>query len=414
VSLANSETSAALSLLNAKAVRERAHRMLAIGLDEKLPNFRIHLDRMDSVVELVLETTRKAYPSFAVPFHSRWRHFVLNNDNRWADIAGRTKWPDRAARARAEFDLAIVSVFLDAGAGPTWRYHDPKTGLAIGRSEGLGLASLAMFERGGFSADPRAPLRADAEVLANLSVADLRRGLQVSDTNPLVGLEGRADLLRRLGALAASKPDVFGRLDKPRPGGLYDRLAMLAEDMSLRAPKILSELLRQLGPIWPSRLTLGGIALGDCWKHPALTTDDATSGLMPLHKLSQWLAYSLIEPLQTAGIRVDDIDGLTGLAEYRNGGLFVDGGVLTFRDQADARREHEVASSLVVEWRALTVALLDRVAEGMRQRLGVDATSLALAKVLEGGTWAAGRRLARERRTDASPPVKVISDGTVF
>ena len=414
MSLANPETSAALSLLNAKAVRERAHRMLAIGLDDKLPNFRIHLDRMDSVVELVLETTRKAYPSFAVPFHSRWRHFVLNNDNRWADIAGQTKWPDRAARARTEFDLAIVSVFLDAGAGPTWRYHDPKTGLAIGRSEGLGLASLAMFESGAFSANPREPLRADTEVLANLTVADLRRGLQVSDTNPLVGLEGRADLLRRLGALVASKPDVFGHLDKPRPGGLYDRLAMLAENMSLPAPKILSELLQQLGPIWPSRLTLGGIALGDCWKHPALTTDDATSGLMPLHKLSQWLAYSLIEPLQTAGIRVDDIDGLTGLAEYRNGGLFIDGGVLTFRDQADTRREHEVASPLVVEWRALTVALLDRVAEGMRQRLGLDATSLPLAKVLEGGTWAAGRRLARERRTDASPPVRVISDGTVF
>ena len=412
--LANPETSAALSLLNASAVRERAHRMLAIGLEDKLPNFRIHLDRIDSVVDLVLETTRKAYPSFEVPFHSRWRHFVTNNDNRWTDIADQTKWPDRAARARAEFDLAIVSVFLDAGAGPTWRYRDPRTGLAIGRSEGLGLASLAMFASGAFSANPLQPLRADADVLANLTVADLKRGLQVSDGNPLVGLEGRVDLLRRLGALVASKPDVFGRLDAPRPGGLFDRLAMLADDTRLPAPMILSELLQQLGSIWPSRLTLGGIALGDCWKHPALTTMDATSGLMPLHKLSQWLAYSLIEPLQTAGIRVTDIDGLTGLAEYRNGGLFIDAGVLAFRDAEDARREHQVASPLVVEWRALTVALLDRVADGMRQRLGLDATSLPLAKILEGGTWAAGRRLARERRTDASPPVKVISDGTVF
>jgi hypothetical protein len=414
VSLADPETSAALTLLNARAVRERAHRMFAIGLDGKLPNFRIHLDRMDSAVELVLETTRKAYPSLDVPFHSRWRHFVTNNVNRWADIAERTEWPDAAARARAEFDLAIVSVFLDAGAGPTWRYHDPKTGLAIGRSEGLGLASLAMFESGAFSANPRNPLRADADILANLSVADLKRGLQVSETNPLVGLEGRVDLLRRLGALVASRPDVFGRHDTPRPGGLFDRLVMQADSRQLPAPTILSELLQQLGPIWPSRLTLGGIALGDCWKHPALMTNDATSGLMPLHKLSQWLAYSLIEPLQTAGIRVTDIDGLTGLAEYRNGGLFIDAGVLAFRDAQDAAREHEVASALVVEWRALTVALLDRVADGIRQRLGLDATSLPLAKVLEGGTWAAGRRLARERRIDASPPVKVISDGTVF
>jgi hypothetical protein len=410
VSLANLETSAALSLLNAKAVRERAHRMLAIGLEDRLPNFRMHLDRMDSTVDLVLETTRKAYPSLEVPFHSRWRHF----GNRWAKLAGQTRWPDRAARARAEFDLAIVSVFLDAGAGPAWRYHDPETGSDVGRSEGLGLASLAMFAAGAFSADPREPLRVDAAVLANFSVADLERGMQVSHANPLVGIDGRADLLRRLGTLVASKPDVFGSRDTPRPGGLFDRFAMLADDLGLPAPTILSELLQRLGPIWPSRLTLGGIALGDCWKHPALTTSDATSGLMPLHKLSQWLAYSLIEPLQTAGIGVTDIDGLTGLAEYRNGGLFVDNGVLTFRDPEDAQREHEVASSLVVEWRALTVALLDRVGDGLRQRLNLDATSLPLAKVLEGGTWAAGRLLARQRRADVSPPVKVISNGTVF
>jgi Protein of unknown function (DUF1688) len=414
VSLADLETSAALSLLSAKAVRERAHRMLAIGLEDRLPNFRIHLDRMDSAVDLVLETTRKAYPSFDVPFHSRWRHFVTNGDNRWADIADRTKWSDRAARARAEFDLAIVSVLLDAGAGPSWRYRDPETGSAIGRSEGLGLASLAMFAGGAFSADPLWPLRVDAGVLANLGVADLERGMQVSDVNPLVGLDGRADLLRRLGRLVAFKPEIFGSHDTPRPGGLFDRLAMQADGGSLPASTILAELLQQLGPVWPSRLTLGGIALGDCWKHPAMTTADATSGLVPLHKLSQWLAYSLIEPLQTAGIDVIDIDGLTGLAEYRNGGLFIDTGVLTFRDRDAVQQVHEVASPLVVEWRALTVALLDRVADGLRHRLGRDATSMPLAKILEGGTWAAGRLLARERRADASPPVKVMSDGTVF
>ena len=414
MSLANLETSAALSLLNAKAVRERAHRMLAIGLEGKLPNFRIQVDRMDRVVDLVLETTRKAYPSLDVPFHSRWRHFVTNGDNRWAAVADQTKWPDRATRARAEFDLAIVSVFLDAGAGPSWRYRDPKTGSALGRSEGLGLASLAMFTNGAFSADPREPLRVDAGVLANFTVADLERGMQVSNVNPLVAVEGRVDLLRRLGTLVASKPEIFGNLDTPRPGGLFDRLAVLADGQELPAPTILTELLQQLGPIWPSRLTLGGIALGDCWTHPMLTTADATNGLVPLHKLSQWLAYSLIEPLQTAGINVTDIDGLTGLAEYRNGGLFVDTGVLAFRDAEAAQREHDVASPLVVEWRALTVALLDRVADVARLRLGLDATVMPLAKILEGGTWAAGRLLARERRAGASPPVKIISDGTVF
>jgi hypothetical protein len=414
MSFVSPETSAALSLLNAGAVRERAHLMLATGLEDRLPNFRIHLDRMASAVDLVLETTSRAYPSFDVPFHSRWRHFVINDDDRWATQSNNTVWPDRPARARAEFDLAIVSVFLDAGAGPSWRYQDQKTGLAIGRSEGLGLASLAMFVGGGFSANPQQPLRADANILARLAVADLQNALQVSPTNPLVGIEGRADLLRRLGTLVASKPAIFGNHDTPRPGGLFDRLASLAKNGQLPAPVILSELLQQFGPIWPSRLTLGGIALGDCWKHPSLVTADVTNGLVPLHKLSQWLAYSLIEPLQRAGITVTDIDGLTGLAEYRNGGLLIDIGVLTFRDADATRYEHDVASPVVVEWRALTVALLDRIAEGVRQRLQLDSASLPLAKVLEGGTWAAGRLLARERRADASPPIKIFSDGTVF
>jgi hypothetical protein len=67
-----------------------------------------------------------------------------------------------------------------------------------------------------------------------------------------------------------------------------------------------------------------------------------------------------------------------------------------------------------VEWRALTVALLDRLAERIRARLNRDARSLPLASLLEGGTWAAGRAAAYERRADGSPPIKVISDGTVF
>ena len=57
----------------------------------------------------------------------------------------------------------------------------------------------------------------------------------------------------------------------------------------------------------------------------------AGDGLVPLHKLSQWLAYSLIEPLIEAGFSITEIDGLTGLAEYRNGGLFIDAGVLVHR-----------------------------------------------------------------------------------
>jgi hypothetical protein len=410
----SNETAAAFSLLSAAAVRERSQRMLALVLDDKLANFTVELSRLDATADRVIAVTRQAYPSLDVPFHSRWRHFVIDGIDRFETIANNARWRDAAARGRAMFDLAMISVFLDAGAGIQWTYKDKITGKRIGRSEGLALASLDMFASGAFSTDRADPFRVDAVALAHLSVQQLSDGFQVSNDNPMVGLVGRATLLQALGKLVSENSGVFARNDSPRPGGLFDHLAGLAEDATIPAAEILSELLHELGPIWPSRLSLGGIPLGDCWRHPAMTTSDASSGLVPLHKLSQWLAYSLIEPLQQAGYTVADIDGLTGLAEYRNGGLFVDAGVLTLRDPAQAERQHDVSSELVVEWRSLTVALLDRLAAIIRQKLGMDAISLPLAKVLEGGTWATGRVLARERRADGSPPIKVISDGTVF
>jgi Protein of unknown function (DUF1688) len=408
------ETAAAFSLLSAKAVRERAHRLLAIGLGDGLAHFRIDLARLDAAADLVVETTRNAYPALDVPFHARWRHFVVGGRDRWGEIDRATAWRDASERARAAFDLAILSVLLDAGAGPRWTYRDAASGVVVGRSEGLALVSLAMFADGAFSARAGSPLRADATALQALSSDTLGRHFQVTDANPLSGLAGRVDLLRRLGATVAARPEAFARADSPRPGGLFDHLAARADSRRIAAPVILGELLMQLGPIWPSRIELGGVPLGDCWRHPALATGDVTTGLVPLHKLSQWLAYSLIEPLQQAGLEVTDIDGLTGLAEYRNGGLFIDTGVLQLRNPGEGDAEHDVASTLVVEWRALTVALLDRLADMVRTRLGKGATSFPLAKVLQGGTWAAGRQIARARRADGSPPIKVVSDGTVF
>ena len=322
------ETAAAFSLLGAEAVRSRAHRMLALGLDDKLPNFRVELTRLDAAADLVIATMREAYPTLAVPFHSRWRHFTVDGRNRYEAAERIAGSSDRFERARAAFDLAIVSVLLDAGAGTQWRYRDPASGKLIGRSEGLALASLDMFANGAFSSDSSDPLRADATALMAAMPLTLSRGFQVTEENPLVGLAGRAALLQALGACVAANPAVFARHDQARPGGLFDHLAALADDGQIPAPRILSEVLHQFGPIWPSRLTLGGVALGDCWRHPSLATADATNALVPLHKLSQWLTYSLIEPLQWAGFTVTDLDGLTGLAEYRNGGLFVDTGVL--------------------------------------------------------------------------------------
>lgn len=395
------------TLLSASAVRETADALYARAEAGALDWWTVSADALPACADFVTATVRKRYPDLDVPFHARWRHFVFNRRELWTEAAASAAWPEADARARAEFDLAITSVLLDAGAGGAWRYHDQATDFAATRSEGLALASLRLFEWGGFSADPRDPLRADAEALTRFDAPALADAFQVSDRNPLAGLDGRARLLNRLGQTVAGRPALFAIKDAPRPGGLYDLLKAQARSGALPAPAILEALLQGLGPIWENRPTLDGVPLGDCWPLPG-------AGYVPLHKLSQWLAYSLIEPLERAGVRVTEIDGLTGLAEYRNGGLFVDMGVLVPRDASALSRAHNVADTLVVSWRSLTVALLDRIAPLVRERLGATAEQFPLARVLEGGTWAAGRAIAREKRADGGPPLLIHSDGTVF
>jgi hypothetical protein len=378
-------------LLSAAAVRDRAHEMLDLAVQGAIEGWTVDLARLEEAADLTASVTRERYPDLDIPFHARWRHFV----------AGEPRLPggDAAERTRAAVDLVILSVLLDAGAGADWRYADAASGRTFNRSEGLAVASQRMVEAGAL------------RDLIGLDTGALALGFQVSDDNPLVGLEGRAALLRRLGAQVQARPDLFagGRL-----GGLYDTLAEQAWEGKLPASAILDLLLEALGPIWMDRLEIDGLPLGDCWRHPAIRRDDSSDGLVPLHKLSQWLAYSLIEPLEAAGIAIVEIDGLTGLAEYRNGGLFVDTGVLTLADPAAAGRAHHVSEPLIVAWRAMTVALLDRMAPLVRERLGVSAAEFPLARMLEGGSWLAGRRIAAELRPGGGPPFNIISDGTVF
>lgn len=394
-------------LLKPAAVRARAQEMLALGHAGKLLHFSVDSGRLEACTDYVLDTIRANYPTLDIPFHARWRHFSVAGVDRWQALDAKANFADARARGRAAYDLAIVSVLLDAGAGPDWRYRDAETGALVGRSEGLALASLDMFAAGLFSSDTSAPLRADSHALRHLDADVLAAGFQAGPDNPLLAVEGRAALLNRLG-------EELERQGLNRPGDLFDRLAAVADHGSIRAAHILGEVLTTFGGIWPSRLTLAGIALGDTWRHPLIAAGEPTAGLVPFHKLSQWLSYSLIEPLQWAGIEVIDIDDLTGLPEYRNGGLFIDAGVLALKDEADCGRAHEVGSTLVVEWRALTVALLDDTGALIRNRLGRTREELPLARVLEGGTWAAGRRIAAERRAGGGPPLTIISDGTVF
>jgi hypothetical protein len=394
------EASPAVAYLRSpRAVRERCHRLLELGKADRLPHFRVRMEQLPAVADYVLKVTREAYPTLDIPVHSRWGHFDVGGVARNAELDARLASLPREERARAKLDLVITSVLLDAGSGPRWKYHEAGGG-QYARSEGLAVASFRMFLAGAFSSDPLQPLRADAAGLKGLTREALARGFQVTETNPLEGVDGRLALLHGLGRVL------------PRPGALYDALA--SRGGPVRASEVLGLVLDRLGPIWPGRITLEGVNLGDVWPHSSLGPPESADGLVPFHKLSQWLTYSLLEPLAEGGIEVTHLDELTGLPEYRNGGLLVDLGLLVPRDGRLLEAAYLPGSEPIVEWRALTVALLDEVGAQVRETLGRTPAQLPLAKVLQGGTWSAGRRIAAEKRAGGPPPIRIESDGTVF
>jgi Protein of unknown function (DUF1688) len=400
---------AADALRSSRAVRDRAHQLLHRARDGSSRWFTVDDDRLPAAAAEVADVTRAHYPDLKIPYHSRWRHFEAGGVDRKAHLDALLAHHDAAERARALVDLTVVSVLLDAGAGADWHYDEAASGQRFTRSEGLGVASWHAFGAGVFSGDADRPLRVDAVGLRRLDAGRLAEMFQVGPGNPLVGLDGRAQLLHRLGDALAGQPEFFG--DDARPGGLFD---VLTHDRpTLAAADILATLLRSLSGIWLSDNTIDDCPLGDCWRHDAVSGPGLTQGWIPFHKLSQWLTYSLLEPFEWSGVPVRGLDALTGLPEYRNGGLLLDTGVLVLREPALAAREWTVADELVVEWRALTVALLDDVAPLVRDQLGLDETRMPLACVLEGGTWAAGRALAQRLRGGA-PPLTIVSDGTVF
>jgi hypothetical protein len=410
---ARTHAAAALATLrDAAAVRARCglvHRWVADG---RSPHFALDEGRLAAVADYVAQVTREAYPDLAVPMHSRRRHFAAGGIDRWATLAADLA-DDPVERARCAVDLTMVSVLLDAGAGDAWRYREAGSGLSFARSEGLAVASLAMFRAGAFSSDPTRPCRVDAAALAAIDAPALARHLQAGAGNPLAGLEGRSKLMVGVSTALADHPDVFGGAPA-RPGNLIDHFLRRARHRRVAAAELVATLIETLSPIWPSGLMVDGFPIGDAGRHPAVRTGDATDGIVPFHKLTQWLAYSLVEPLADGGLTVERLDALTALPEYRNGGLLIDLGVIRPRAPLDPAARYDVASELVVEWRALTVALLDALVEPVRARLGLDA-GFGMAQLLQGGTWSAGRRIARTLRPpDGPPPLAVNADGTVF
>ena len=108
------------------------------------------------------------------------------------------------------------------------------------------------------------------------------------------------------------------------------------------------------------------------------------------------------------GIHFAGTELLTGLPEYRNGGLLVDTGLLTLKERDSKRglaqyRDNSMLKGqpnmevvplfatdddVIVEWRAVTIGFLDDLLVEVNGILGLSGTDkLSLAQMLEAGSW---------------------------
>ena len=255
------------------AIRERAEKMLTYVEDGKSPWFALDGDGLEAAVAGDARGDSAALPQSVR--HSLPFALAAFRGGRPRPLGGARRTPEGIAEeeiARRRMDLAVVSVLLDAGAGPAWSYREPGTGETYARSEGLGVASFHMFANGAFSRDAKGdPLRVDAERLAALDAGRHRHGLPGARPQS-------ADRPRR-------PRRTFAQAGRRRPRSARRAVRHRGRPAAtVKAASILAAVLDKLSPIWP-------LPMGDVWPHPAI-------GLVPFHKLSQWLSYSLVEPLE--------------------------------------------------------------------------------------------------------------------
>ena len=148
-----------------------------------------------------------------------------------------------------------------------------------------------MFATGLFSSNSDDPCRVDGRALTALGESELAAGFQSDTDNLLIGLDSRTTLLNTLGQKIIKRCGENSRL-----ADLFSPLTQATEELS--AGTLLRTVLDATGDIWPHRKSIGQIVVADVWQHRNAGGVGTGAGYVPFHKLSQWLSYSLIEPLQ--------------------------------------------------------------------------------------------------------------------
>jgi len=405
------ETNPALALFQPDTVRSKAHHLLELAETGRLAHVGVDLTRLDRAVEMVLETTKENYPDFQIPPYGIWRAFEAGGIDRWQALAGARGYETAGEMLAAAADLALLGIFMTTLHPAGWSYEDRMTETTAAGRRGAALAAFHMFASGSFSSDMTDPYRVDAETLVRMDLLELAAGLQWDDRDDADFLNAMQRHLKRFGEALALRSDLFGEGDTTRPGLLAVNLAKEC-DGAVDAAAVLDRLLEALAPVWDGGASEGDIALGDSFAH-STSVGGEMDAIVPFHLAAQQMVYSLVEPFAWAGFEVANLDKLTAPSDLAHATLFHHTGVLTLRDD-DRNLTPDAFRDRMIEARAVTIALSDRLAERLASGLGMTPEQVPFTCVLEGGTSRAGEHLIAQSPDKARKLGEILNPGAVF
>lgn len=405
------DTHPALALFQPDEIRRKAHMMLALAAEDRLDHVGVDLDRLDTAVATVLETTRENYPDFQIPPYGVWRSFEAGGIDRWQAMASARGFETAEQMLAGAADLALLGIAMSTLHPAGWRYEDRMTETVATGTTASALAAFHMFASGSFSSEMTDPYRVDAGALVSMDLIELAAGLQWDDRDDADHLKAMQRHLKRFGEALALRPDLFGEGEATRPGLLAVRLAK-ESDGPIDAAQILDRILEALAPVWEGGATSGDIWLGDAFVHSGLPGNDVHA-IVPFHLAAQQMVYALVEPFAWAGFEVAGLEKLTAPADLVHAALFVQSGVLALKGDSGSLAPEAIRDRMI-EIRALTLALTDKLAERLASGLGMSLDQVPFTCILEGGTSRAGNHIVEQAPENLRDLGKFLNPGAVF
>ncbi|MBD8892340.1 DUF1688 family protein [Roseibium litorale] len=406
----------AIRLLSAAEVKTRSARVAeAVMGGASQTGVSVDLAKLADAADLAEKTLTERFPDLQLPPHGCWRSFELDGLDRWAMLASAREFVSAEEMLCCAGDLAILSAVLDVAMPEGWTFEEQLTGKRYSGAAGRAIAALTMFAAGSFSAEPEDPLRLDAHALIRLEASEIAGGLQLEPDENSDLIRDITHQLKRLGEAAGLRPDLFEKDGSIRPGHVLDRLWADAEDGMVPAADCLELLLDGLSPLWQGGASLGEVLLGDCWQHSWLVLDEEAPGLVPFHLPAVQIAYSFIEPLAWAGVLVSGLEELPGLADLNHVFFFLETGALRVLPSQDAGAgSPQAAVDLMIELRAMSLVLLDKLAALLRERLEASVEELPLTCLMAAATVPASRELAGKNPAQLEKAAESLGGGGVF